>query len=89
MRARQQGHRHGLTVRRQQPLIAVPFDEEGEDVVGYFNDDDEADAATPASSIQQALSVIGAWEDIDSPDSLDIFDRIRHESRPSPPIESL
>jgi hypothetical protein len=41
------------------------------------------------ASIQRALSLIGAWKDLDNedrPDPLDELDRIRHESKPSPPL---
>jgi hypothetical protein len=37
--------------------------------------------------VQRALSLLGAWKDIDSDDALDQLDRIRDESTPTPPIE--
>ncbi len=41
----------------------------------------------PRLPVQQALSLFGAWQDIDTPDALDILDRIRHASKPTPPID--
>ena len=79
----------GLVARADQPLIAVPLGEGDSQVVSYFVDDEAADAAVEATALQQALRVIGAWEEIDSPDALDRLDRIGHESRPTPPIQDL
>ena len=79
----------GLVARADQPLIAIPSGEENGQVVRYFTDEREADAASPPSTLLQALSVLGAWEEIDSPYALDQLDRIRHESRPTPPIEDV
>jgi hypothetical protein len=83
------GQAHSLTARPDQPLIGVPLEEDGQPVVRYFTDEDEADRALGDDSVQQALALIGAWKDIDSPDALDILDRIRHESKPTPPIDEL
>ncbi len=78
---------HSLTVRRDHPLIGVPLEEGGQEAIRHFTDEEEADAASPAASVQQALSLFGAWQDIDTPDALDILDRIRHASKPTPPID--
>jgi hypothetical protein len=75
-----------LILQRDEPLIAVPVDVGS---VCYFVDEEAANAASPPDSVLQALSVIGAWRDIDSEDALDILDRIRHENEPTPPIERL
>jgi len=66
--------------------------EGSEEVVRYFNDEEEADLATKKAqeSIQRALNLIGAWQDLDDedgPDMLDELDRMRHASKPSPPLE--
>ncbi len=79
---------HGFVARADQPLIAVPLGEDNGEV-GYFTDEREADAAAAATTLERALAVIGAWEEIDSPDALDQLDRIRHESPPTPPIDNL
>ena len=76
-----------LSVREDQPLIGVITRENGKDVTRYFTDDEAADAATPPASVQRALSLLGAWSDLDWDEALDELDRIRHESRPTPPIE--
>ena len=52
-------------------------DGDGE-VVHYFADETEADEALSPSSIAQAVSLAGAWKDIDSSDALDELDRLRH-----------
>lgn len=78
---------HGLLVRNDQPLIGVILKEDGREVVRYFTDEEEADAAIPQSATQEALSVIGAWSDLDWDEAVEALDRIRHETPPTPPIE--
>jgi hypothetical protein len=68
-----------LLVDDDQPLIGVIVRENGQDVTRYFTDEAAADAATP-DSVQQALSVIGAWSDLDWEEMEQALDRIRHES---------
>lgn len=82
----------GLTTRRSQPLIGVPTGEGADEVVRYFTSEEEADKALSqdAASIQRALSLAGAWkhiDDEDGPDMLDELDRMRHETKPTPPFE--
>ncbi len=38
------------------------------------------------TSIQDALALAGAWKDIPSDDMEERLDRIRHESKPTPPF---
>ncbi len=38
------------------------------------------------TSIQDALALAGAWKDIPSDDMEERLDRIRHESKPTPPL---
>jgi hypothetical protein len=83
---------HGLTTRGGQPLIGIPIGEGADEDVRYFTDEREADLALSRDQdgIQRALSLIGAWKHLDSegmPDMLDELDRIRHESKPTPPLE--
>ena len=87
MQEHQSHPRPSLIVRPDQPLIGIPLEESGQEVVRYFTDEEEADKAVGQDSVQRALNVIGAWKDIDTPDALDILDRIRHDSEPTPPIE--
>lgn len=75
-----------LTLRPDQPLAAVVVEENGRRVVKYF----AADGPRPVPSeetLQAALAVIGAWSDLDWEELADDLDRIRHESKPTPPID--
>ena len=63
-----------------------------EEIVRYFTSDDEADRACASdhASIERALSLAGAWQELDAedgPDPLDELDRIRHQSTPSLPLK--
>ena len=60
----------------------------GQDVVEYFTEEADGDAAADHARSQRALSLLRAWSQLDdSEDVLDELDRIRHQSRPTPPIE--
>ena len=77
-----------MTVRVDQPLIGVIRQRNGQDVVEYFTDETNGDAATDHARRQRALGLLGAWSHLDdSEDVLEELDRIRHQSRPTPPIE--
>ena len=82
-----------LTTRASQPLIGIPTTEDAEEVVRYFTSEADADRALAhqdRDGVQRALNLIGAWEHLDAedgPDMLDELDRLRHESRPTPPLE--
>lgn len=78
-------HVTSLVVERGQGLIGVPLKENGQEVTRYFVD--EGDAATSESATRDALSVIGAWSDLDWDEMVETLDRIRHASRPTPPID--
>jgi hypothetical protein len=78
-----------LTVPEGQPLIGVFLEENGQDVVRYFADEAAADAAVSQTATQAALSVIGAWSDLDWDEMADALERIGHESTPTPPIVEL
>ncbi len=82
----------GLTTRQGQPLIGVPTLHGAEEVIRYFASEEDADRALADGSagIERVLRLAGAWEHLDAddgPDMLDELDRIRHESRPTPPLE--
>lgn len=74
-------------VEREKPLIGVLVPRGDREMIEYFTDEEAAEAALPTTSVQKALSLLGAWKDIDSDDALEQLDRIRHESKPTPPIE--
>ena len=78
---------HSLAVEASQPLIGVPVEEDGRQVVRYFTDQAAAAAARSDRTLRDALGVIGAWSDLDREETAAELDRIRHESRPTPPIE--
>jgi hypothetical protein len=44
------------------------------------------DATLPAS-VQRALALGGAWSELQDDDEFAFFDRIRHETPPSPPMD--
>ncbi len=69
-----------------EPLIALIFEENGQEVVRYFADDAAADAAAPADSIQAARDLAGAWSDLDWEEMSEALDQIRHQTPPSPPL---
>jgi len=76
----------GFVVRHDQPLLGVPLQEEGQEVVCYFAEEGQADATIPQSAIQEALRLAGAWHDLDWDTMAQALHRIRHESPPSPPL---
>ncbi len=78
-----------LLVRPDQPLIGVLVQEEGREVVRYFTEEHAADAALPQHAIQDALSLAGAWSDLDWEEAEAELDRIRYQSRPTPPITDV
>lgn len=77
-----------LVARRDQPLIAIPVDEDGEELTYYFIDEAVVDTVLPRRT-QEALAAIGAWSHLDWNDMIEALDRIRHESKPTPPIDDL
>jgi hypothetical protein len=78
-----------LIVGQRQMLFAVPRDEDGREAVHYFTEDAQTGLDAAEEGTRDALSVIGAWADLDCDEALDELDRIRHESRPTPPIERI
>jgi hypothetical protein len=69
-----------------QPLIGIPFSENGHEVIRYFTNEAAADAAVREQAIQRAVSLAGSWGDLDWDEMETALDRIRHESLPTPPI---
>lgn len=78
-----------LVLDNEQPLISVFLEENGRQFVCYFSSEDEADAALPDDSIQYALDLAGAWSDLPWDEMEAALDDIRHQSRPTPPIDDL
>lgn len=79
----------GLTTRGRQPLIGIPVGNGADEAVRYFTSEEAADRALShdQSNIQLALSAIGSWSDLDFDEMLDALDQIRHQSKPTPPID--
>jgi hypothetical protein len=86
---RQPASSPGIASRLDQPLISVVVEEDGQEVVRYFVDEAAADAALPDAVVQDALGLAGAWSDLDWEEAIAELDRIRHQSRPTPPITAL
>ena len=78
-----------MIVRRDQPLIGVLVRENSEDMVRYVADEEELEKSSSPTSVERALALAGAWSDLDCDEMLDALDRIRHESKPTPPIDNL
>ena len=78
-----------LVVREDQPLIALPVEEDGHEAVHYFTDEQVAAADDAGRSIQAALDLAGVWGDLDWDEMEAALYRMRHESPPTPPIEDL
>jgi hypothetical protein len=88
MSQQQSGNTAILRVRRDQPLIAIPLIEDGEEVTYYFVDEQTADEFMVQRGTD-ARSLAGAWSDLDWEETIEALDRIRHESKPTPPIDDL
>jgi hypothetical protein len=84
--AEQIEHAPQLSSDFSQPLIGIPFLENGHKIIRYFNSEAAADAAVREQAIQQAVSLAGSWGDLDWDEMETALDRIRHESPPTPPI---
>jgi len=76
-----------LIVRPDQPLIGIPGRDGDHDVIRYFTSEEEMEVQATPTGIQKALSLAGAWRDLDWDEMEKALDRIRHESVPTPPIE--
>ena len=78
-----------LVARTDQPLIAVPLEHDGDEETCYFVDDAAADRALGQEIPQPAIKMAGVWSNLDADEMLASLDRLRHESRPTPPITSI
>ncbi len=70
-----------------QPLVGVVVEEDGQEVVRYFAGDVPPQSEPSDAVIADALSLAGAWSDLDWDQTADELDRIRHANPPTPPIE--
>lgn len=69
-----------LVVARDQPVVAIPLIEDGREVVQSAVEADTGTPATLPDSVRDALSLAGAWGDLDWDDTVEALDRIRHPS---------
>ena len=74
-------------VATSQPLIGVPLEENGHEVVRYFADEAAADKALAKRHPRDGRHLAGVWNDLNWKEFDDELDCIRHESKPTPPIE--
>jgi hypothetical protein len=86
----EQAHSGSLDVRDGQPLIGIPLEENGHQIVRYFADDSAADEEL-AVRPEDGRQLFGVWKaidpDLDWDEIADELDRLRHESKPTPPID--
>ena len=78
-----------FTQLENQPLIGIPFEENGKEVIRYFSEEELADRAVTDDATDAALNLAGAWSDLSWEEMEEALDRIRHDSRPTPPITRL
>jgi hypothetical protein len=52
-----------LTKTQSQPLIGIPFEENGKEVIRYFSEEIQADHAVSNDATKKALELAGAWSD--------------------------
>jgi hypothetical protein len=71
----------------ERPRIAVVEEIDGEEVVVYYDSEEEFAASITDDDIADALSLAGVWSDIDWDDMEAALDAIRHSTPPTPPIE--
>src|SRR5437660_467683 len=69
------------------PLIAVPLGVNGHEIVRYYTSEEAAEADRARRGARDVRHLAGAWKDLDWDEVADELDRIRHESKPTPPID--
>jgi hypothetical protein len=74
-----------LVVLDDQPLVAIPITSHGRTITYYLAN--EVDNRETSDIIRAAIATAGAFSDLDWEDTLADLDRIRHQSRPTPPID--
>jgi len=75
-------------IHMSEPLIVVPV---GDDQARYFTSEEELRASIGQDTIQRGLELAGAWGNLgmSEDEMFEALDKIRHESTPTPPIDSL
>jgi hypothetical protein len=78
--------RAGFIVSRNQPLIGIISLDDEQEIVHYFSEEAEAEAAISSSAIQEIVNLAGSWNDLNWDLVEEELYRIRHESSPTPPL---
>ncbi len=68
-----------------QPLVALPAEDSGEEATRYFTDEAAVDAAVTERHIRDALVLAGAWSDLDWDEMETALLHRRREVPPTPP----
>ena len=76
-----------FAVRSDQPLLGVLVEEDGQEVVRYFAGDVPTQSEPSDEVIADALTLAGAWSDLEWEQTAVALDHIRHASPPTPPIQ--
>ena len=82
-------HPQSVTGQPESPLIGVPVERQGHEHVVYFVAEDDADQALQQYADRPAIKLAGVWRDLDTEEMLRELDRLRHETKPTPPVTSL
>jgi hypothetical protein len=80
--AEESAHDGAVPVDEAEPIRTLITSRDGCEVM--FDDAD--DAFVNDETARNALSVFGAWSDLDWDEAAEALDRIRHESSPTPPL---
>ena len=75
----------GLVDHSYEPLYAIP-DPDDPAVIRFFSSDEDADAFYGPESVERALSLAGAWSDLDWDEVERELYRIGHSTPPSTPF---
>jgi hypothetical protein len=69
-----------------QPLIGIITAQDGDDVVRYFTEEQEADKGAAQNAAEEALALAGAWSDLEWDELEKALASIRYASNPTPPL---
>lgn len=77
-----------LRVRPGQALIGKVVSEDGENVTRFFTGSNRSDRAGRGAGLGMR-AFAGIWSDLDWDETEQALDRIRHESKPTPPFDEV
>jgi hypothetical protein len=75
-----------LMLHPGESLISVLSRVDDRVVEQVFRVEEDADVLADDNAVQAALSLAGAWSDLDWDEMVEALDRIRHSNPPSPPL---